>query len=53
MPEFCDNPDQDGNFLFIAGYTSGGAPYGIRWEEEVEIERNEGIIADEVPFDEV
>jgi hypothetical protein len=24
---------QDGNFYFIAGYTSGGAPYGITWEE--------------------
>lgn len=24
---------QDDNFYFIAGYTSGGAPYGITWEE--------------------
>ena len=24
---------QDSNFYFIAGYTSGGAPYGITWEE--------------------
>lgn len=23
----------DGDFVFIAGYTSGGAPYGIRWED--------------------
>ena len=23
----------DSEFAFIAGYTSGGAPYGIRWEE--------------------
>lgn len=23
----------DGEFAFIAGYTSGGAPYGTRWEE--------------------
>ena len=23
----------DEDFAFIAGYTSGGAPYGIRWEE--------------------
>lgn len=22
----------DDNFAFIAGYTSGGAPYGITWE---------------------
>ncbi len=27
------NPDQDDNFFFIAGYTSGGAPYGVTWEE--------------------
>ncbi len=27
------NPDQDDYFFFIAGYTPGGAPYGITWEE--------------------
>ena len=25
--------DCDGRFAFIAGYTSGGAPYGVQWEE--------------------
>lgn len=25
--------DQDDQFFFIAGYTSGGAPYGVTWEE--------------------
>lgn len=25
--------DQDDTFAFIVGYTSGGAPYGITWEE--------------------
>jgi len=25
--------DQDGTFYYIAGYTSGGAPYGVTWEE--------------------
>ena len=25
--------DSDENFSFIAGYTSGGAPYGVPWEE--------------------
>ncbi|MCA1789905.1 MAG: hypothetical protein LC667_08600 [Thioalkalivibrio sp.] len=25
--------DWDGEFAFIAGYTEGGAPYGIRWDE--------------------
>lgn len=24
---------QDDHFFFIAGYTSGGAPYGVTWEE--------------------
>lgn len=27
------NPDQDDRFFYIAGYTSGGAPYGVTWEE--------------------
>lgn len=26
-------PDSDDTFFFIAGYTSGGAPYGVTWEE--------------------
>ena len=26
-------PEQDGRFFYIAGYTSGGAPYGVTWEE--------------------
>lgn len=25
--------DQDDTFFFIAGYTSGGAPYGVTWEQ--------------------
>ena len=25
--------DQDAYFYYIAGYTSGGAPFGITWEE--------------------
>lgn len=25
--------DSDASFSFIAGYTSGGAPYGLTWEE--------------------
>ncbi|MCL2588071.1 MAG: hypothetical protein FWD84_01540 [Oscillospiraceae bacterium] len=27
------NEWQDDRFYFIAGYTSGGAPYGVTWEE--------------------
>ena len=26
-------PDSDGRFFYIVGYTSGGAPYGVTWEE--------------------
>ena len=26
-------PDMDCDFAFIAGYTPGGAPYGVRWED--------------------
>ena len=25
--------DCDGRFVFIVGYTDGGAPYGVMWEE--------------------
>lgn len=25
--------EQDDTFFFIAGYTSGGVPYGLAWEE--------------------
>lgn len=33
---------QDDRFFFIAGYTSGGAPYGITWEEMcVELSQNQ------------
>ncbi len=31
QPDF--NEFQDDRFAFIAGYTEGGAPYGISWEE--------------------
>lgn len=33
-----ENPDQNETFAFIAGYTSGGAPYGITWEEWEQLE---------------
>ena len=32
--------EQDEYFYFIAGYTSGGAPYGITWEQA----REDGLI---------
>ena len=33
--------ESNDTFAFIAGYTSGGAPYGITWEEMEEIERRD------------
>ena len=37
--EYEDNLfDSDDTFAFIAGYTSGGVPYGITWEEMEAIE---------------
>ena len=44
--------DQDYNYYFIVGYTSGGAPYGITWDEA----RENGLIEtseeddEELPF---
>ena len=34
--------DQDDTFYYIAGYTSGGAPYGLTWDE-MELESFEDI----------
>ncbi len=34
-------PESDDFFAYIAGYTSGGAPFGITWEEMEELERRE------------
>lgn len=42
---------QDETFYFIAGYTSGGAPYGMTWEEAYEdglVEKDDGEIGDEI-----
>lgn len=33
--------ESDDTFAFIAGYTSGGAPYGVTWEEMEEIGRKD------------
>jgi hypothetical protein len=38
--EICDFSDD--HFAYVAGYTAGGAPYGITWEEAVAIEAAEG-----------
>lgn len=53
--------DSDEVFAFIAGYTSGGVPYGITWEEMQQIEELEEVdnksceiavsfIDEEIPF---
>lgn len=34
-------PDSDDEFAFIAGYTEGGAPFGIRWDEADEASDDE------------
>lgn len=36
---------QDENFFFIAGFTDGGAPFGITWEEAYE----DGLVDEEGP----
>ena len=33
-----DGIEQDETFAYIAGYTSGGAPYGITWAEWKELD---------------
>ena len=34
IQDFYDRfPGSDDNFYYIAGYTPGGAPYGVTWEE--------------------
>ena len=37
-PEMFIEPESDDRFAYIAGYTSGGDPYGITWEEQEEID---------------
>lgn len=49
---------QDEYFYFIAGYTSGGAPYGTTWEEayadglleEEELEEMGKVDEENLPF---
>ena len=50
--------EQDENFFFIAGFTEGGFPYGITWEEayadgllkELATSEAEGIQDESLPF---
>lgn len=34
--------ESDETFAYIAGYTEGGAAFGVTWEEWERIERSEG-----------
>ena len=47
--------DSDEYFYYIAGYTSGGVPYGITWEEYETMEKEEpketeNLYEKELPF---
>ena len=43
-----DPIEQDENFYFIAGYTSGGAPYGVTGEEA----ERDGLLSEENTIEE-
>ena len=44
-------PDSDGTYYYIAGYTSGGAPFGVTWEEMGMTPYNEPEdTSDDLPF---
>lgn len=45
--------ESDETFAFIAGYTSGGFPYGITWEEMEHkgLEEQEENLEEDLPFD--
>ena len=38
----------DETFAFIAGYTAGGFPYGITWEEAEELAKRDAQTAKEI-----
>lgn len=42
--------DSDENFAFIAGYTAGGFPYGVTWEEWQILEQRERDGREPDPF---
>jgi hypothetical protein len=50
--EVIEESFSDEQFAFIAGYTSGGAPYGVTWEEaDIENDQEFTDIDDEdLPF---
>jgi len=48
--EECDLIESDETFQYIMGYTSGGVPYGIRWDEEMDIGIEEDYDEDDILF---
>jgi hypothetical protein len=44
-------PDSVGTYYYIAGYTSGGAPFGVTWEEMGMTPYNEPeVTSEDLPF---
>ena len=49
--EFDDIIELDETFAFIAGYTSGGFPYGVTWEEMEKVPAADKVEDIDLPFD--
>lgn len=49
--EFDDVIESDETFAFIAGYTSGGFPYGVTWEEMEQAPAIDKVKDIDLPFD--
>lgn len=47
--KWCNAVEQDEHFAYIAGFTEGGCPYGITWEQQAEIGAQEARRASLVP----
>lgn len=48
-----DGDDQDDAFFYIAGYTSGGAPYGLPWHDALDFLMESEDLSDDsdLPFE--
>ena len=40
-------PDSDETFAYIAGYTSNGVPFGVTWEEQENMDKEEPLAYEE------
>jgi len=45
--------ESDDTFAYIAGYTSGGAPYGITWEEKKILDTKGDPFSSPLSFDDL